>query len=160
MQFNQIIVNDPYYKTPEPVMDIKLELLQLKAGEVLGDLGCGNALSLVKSVKKYGVKGIGYELEDLPYSDALQLMEKEEVSDQIELRREDFLNADYSELDAVFLYLTRNMLGVISLKLEQELKKGARIVTHDFDLPGWSEKQTYRHFNEKGHEVLIYLYEK
>lgn len=151
---------DPYYITPSNVVQKKLELLELKDDETLFDLGCGNAKCLVMATSIASIKGVGYELRPEALEAAQENIVKAGVSEQVELREEDFFKADLSNANAVILYLTRNVLGSLSLKLEKELPIGARIVTHQFDLPAWKAEKEEDVLLKNGEKDRIYLYKK
>lgn len=150
---------EPYYKTPENIILEKLNLLELKDGDTLIDLGSGDAKSLILACKIANVKCIGYEILPEALQEAEINIKGANLSDRIEIRNEDFTTADLSDADAIILYLTRATLGELSLKLENELKKGVKIVTHEFDLPAWEIKKNVTH-NHNGFINDIYLFEK
>lgn len=51
----------PFVSSPRKKQNRIFELMNLKEGETLIDLGCGNANFLISAEKKYKVKTIGYE---------------------------------------------------------------------------------------------------
>lgn len=137
MKERSIHLPEPYELTIDKVVQEKLKLLELQDGDVVMDLGCGDARALIAATKIANVQCIGYEI--LP--EALEASKKNiadaKLEDCIEIIEKDFLEADVSKADALILYLTRFSLGKLSVKLENELPKGTRIVTHDFDIPAW-----------------------
>lgn len=149
---------EPYALTPEEITDFKLSLLNLKKDKLLIDLGCGNAHVLIKAHKLAKIKGIGYELRPEVINDARKNIALNNLEEHITIKEIDFLKANISQADALFLYLTRKSLGELSLKLEQELKPGTRIVTHDFDIPAWKEKEKHLFTNHHGVQIEVYLY--
>lgn len=151
-------LNDPYVLTSEEIVHFKLNLLDLKEDEQLIDLGCGNAQVLIEAAKMKKIKGIGYELLPEAVNDTLKNISDNDLQDQIEIITSNFKEADVSNADAVILYLTRFSLGEISLKLENELKPGARIVTHDFDIPAWKEEEKHEFKDAKRAMRQVYLY--
>jgi SAM-dependent methyltransferase len=153
-------LGEPYELTPNEVVLEKLRLLDLKDGELLFDLGCGDARSLLSARKIANVTCVGYEILPIALKAAAENIKKESASNTIEIREEDFFDADISKVDALILYLTRNMLGKISLKLENELPIGARIVTHDFDIPGWEAEKVIHFKSTKAIPFILYLYRK
>lgn len=155
-----IKTNDPYVLTPDEIVDKKVELLNLKDGEVVFDLGVGDARNLIKACETANVKGIGYEVFEEAIKAANKNIIQANLHDRIEIREKDLYEADISNANAVIVYLTRSMLGGISLKLENELPKGARIVTHEFDLPGWNAEKEIKITLKNGSDTHIYLYRK
>lgn len=160
MKYPPIKVNDPYAKTSEALIHEKLKLLNLKDGELLCDLGCGDARALIQACSFAKINGIGYEVLPEAIKDAHTNIEKAQLTKQITIKNTDFYTADISKIDALILYLTRNALGHLSLKLENELKKGARIVTHDFDIPAWEADLIKEVTLKNGMITTIYFYIK
>src|SRR5580692_261822 len=53
----------PYYPTPESIVDRMLELVQLKAGEKMFDLGSGDGRIVIMAAQKYRANATGIELD-------------------------------------------------------------------------------------------------
>jgi cyclopropane fatty-acyl-phospholipid synthase-like methyltransferase len=151
-------LGEPYELTPDEVVLEKLRLLDLKDGELLFDLGCGDARSLIAASKIANVTCVGYDILPIALKAAAENIKKAGACDYIEIKAADFLDADVSKVDAIILYLTRNTLGQLSLKLENELPVGARIVTHDFDIPAWEADEVVNFISHKGTPFTLYLY--
>lgn len=151
---------DPYSLTHQELIEIKLKMLQLKPGQVVGDLGVGDARSLITACQMEDVTGVGIELHDEALAIAQDNINQAGLADRITLVQQNFLDADVSKMDALHLYLTRTMLGALSLKLEEELPKGARIVTHEFDIPAWTSIHSEEITLSTGARHWVYVYEK
>ncbi|KAA1247869.1 cyclopropane-fatty-acyl-phospholipid synthase family protein [Aquimarina sp. RZ0] len=160
MNYSFIPVNDPYAPTPTEVVQHKLDLLALQDGETVFDLGCGDARQLIMACAMANVTCIGYEILPEAIEDANKNIKDAQLSDQIEIKIEDIYKADISEADALILYFSRSVLGVLSRKLENELPTGARIATHQFDIPGWSAEIEKEVLQKDGSIEKIYLYRK
>jgi len=153
-------LGEPYELTPNEVILEKLLLLDLKDGETLVDLGCGDARNLLAARKIADVTCIGYEILPIALKAAAENIKNENAFDHIKIKQEDFFNADLSNIDALILYLTRNTLGQLSVKLENELPVGARIVTHDFDIPGWEAEKVIEFKTKEAFWFTFYVYHK
>jgi len=151
-------LDEPFEVTIDEVVQEKLKLLQLKDGETLIDLGCGDARALIAAAKLANVQCIGYEILPKALEEARKDIEAAGLSNRIEIIATDFLNADLSKADALVLYLTRFSLGKLSQKLEEELPKGTRIVTHDFDIPGWKADQIIDFSSKEAFLFTFYVY--
>ncbi|MEM6686773.1 MAG: class I SAM-dependent methyltransferase [Bacteroidota bacterium] len=158
MEHNSIHLDDPYEITIDEVINEKLTLLALKDGETLIDLGCGDARVLIAACKVADVRCIGYELRPEALIAAKKNVQAAGLSNRIEIIEESFYNADLSKADALVLYLTRFSLGKLSLKLENELPKGTRIVTHDFDIPAWKADKVINYRNKNAIKFQFYVY--
>src|SRR6186997_766423 len=52
-----------YVPTPQPVVDAMLALAEVKASDVVYDLGSGDGRFVITAAKKYGARGVGIELD-------------------------------------------------------------------------------------------------
>ena len=152
--------NEGFVPTPTALIDEKLALLQLNPETTLYDLGCGDGRVALAAAKKYGCKVIGVEVDPIVAAKAREEVTKEGLEHLIEIREEDYKLSDFSDADKVYLYLNRGSLGGLSLKLENDLKPGAIIITHAFDLPGWTSIQEQTFKLPDGSEDLIFIYEQ
>ena len=56
----------PFVPSPTTVVEYMLKLADLKAGEVLFDMGSGDGRTVIMAAKTFGARGVGIELrEDL-----------------------------------------------------------------------------------------------
>lgn len=151
---------DPFVITSPELNQAKLELLDLKKGELVGDLGCGDASALIAACEYADVFGVGYENRPEVYDLAIKKIEAAGLSDRITIHQGDFMDADLSSVNALIIYLTRGMLGNLSLKMENELPAGARIATHSFDVPGWEITAQREVIQKDGSLETVYLHKK
>jgi len=59
------------------------------------------------------------------------------LNDRIQIVQGNLYEFPLSEADVVTLYLLTSVNEKLKPKLEKELKPGARVVSHDFEIPGW-----------------------
>ncbi len=152
--------HDPFVPTPDLLIHPKLELARIQPGETLFDIGCGDGRVLIAAAKNYAVRGVGIEIRPDLVARAREAVSRHALDEHIEIRQQDYREADLTQADVVILYLSRGALGQVSLKLEQEIRPGARIVTHDFDLPGWSAEREVVVVLPHGEETRLYCYRK
>src|SRR6266849_3080481 len=53
----------PFIPTPPDVVDRMLEMAGVKNGDVLYDLGSGDGRIVIQGAKRYGVRGVGIEID-------------------------------------------------------------------------------------------------
>lgn len=128
----------PYVSTPLPVVRQMLILAGLKPGEIFYDLGSGDGRTVIMAAQEFGAQAIGIELrEDLAKRASSAILELG-LDSKIKIVQDDFFKVDLSPADVVFLYLTTSANDKVKPKLEQELKPGARVVSHDYEILGWN----------------------
>jgi predicted RNA methylase len=119
-----------------------LELAQLKKGEVFFDLGAGDGRTLIMAAKDFGAQAVGIELrEDLAEKASTSIRELG-LQDRVKIIQSDMFTVDVHAADVVFLYLTTSANEKVKPKLESELRSGARVVSHDYEILGWKPTKT------------------
>jgi predicted RNA methylase len=109
----------------------------LKAGEVFFDLGAGDGRTVIMAVKDFGARAVGVELREDLVKKALGTVYEEGLQDRITVVNGDMFNVDLTSADVIFLYLTTSANEKVKPKLEAELKRGVRIISHDYEIVGW-----------------------
>jgi SAM-dependent methyltransferase len=147
-----------FVPTPQEVVDKMLELAEIKKGDVLYDLGCGDGRIVVTAAKKYGVRAIGFDVDPQRIKEATENVEKNGVGNLVTIREADIFEQDLREANVVTLYL----LPELNVRLMPQLKRlrpGSRIVSHDFDMRGAKPKKvvTVRADDEE-EEHTVYLW--
>jgi len=127
----------PFVATPTPVVRQMLLLAELKPGEKLYDLGSGDGRTVIMAAKDFGAKSVGVELREDLVKRALSNIQELGLEKKAQIFQNDIFKVDLSQADVVFLYLTTSANEKIKPKLEEELKPGARIVSHDYEILGW-----------------------
>jgi cyclopropane fatty-acyl-phospholipid synthase-like methyltransferase len=126
----------PFVPTTMPVVERMLELAEVRKGDVIYDLGCGDGRILIHAAKKYGTRGVGIDLDPERVAEAKKRAEAEGVSHLLEFRAEDGTQTDISEATVVALYMFKWFNNAIRPKL-QKLRSGSRIVMHDYGMDEW-----------------------
>jgi tRNA A58 N-methylase Trm61 len=140
-----------------------LRLAELKPGEVVFDLGAGDGRTVIMAAKTFGARGVGVELREDLAKKAMSTIQDSQLADRVTIVNGDMFGVNLTSADVVFLYLTTSANEKIRPKLEQELKKGVRVVSHDYEIIGW-RPQKVENFCENPQlgypSHTIYLYEK
>jgi predicted RNA methylase len=120
-----------------PVVQHMLELAELKRGEVLFDLGAGDGRTVIMAAKTFGARAVGVEMREDLAKRAMSVIHDNGLSDKVTIVNGDMFKVDLTSADVVFLYLTTSANEKIKPKMEAELKKGVRVVSHDYEVVGW-----------------------
>ena len=127
----------PFVPSPLPVIEHMLKLAELQPGEVLFDLGAGDGRTVTMAAKIFGARAVGVELREDLAKKALISINETSLANRITIINGDMFNVNLKSADVVFLYLTTSANEKIRPKLENELKKGVRVVSHDYEIVGW-----------------------
>jgi SAM-dependent methyltransferase len=124
-----------FVPTPQEVVDKMLELADVKKDDLVYDLGCGDGRIVVTAAKKFGCKGVGYDIDPQRVIDSLANVKKNNVEDLVNIFQKDIFTLDLSKANVITLYLLSSLNVKLIPQLEQ-VKPGTRIVSHDFDMQG------------------------
>ena len=127
----------PFVPSPPSVIEHMLKLAELQPGEVLFDLGAGDGRTVTMAAKIFGARAVGVELREDLAKKALISINETNLANRITIVNGDMFNVNLKSADVVFLYLTTSANEKIRPKLENELKKGVRVVSHDYEIVGW-----------------------
>src|SRR3970040_416033 len=53
----------PFVRSTPEVIDRMLEMARVKSGDVIYDIGSGDGAIIIRAAKKYGVRGVGIEID-------------------------------------------------------------------------------------------------
>jgi len=134
----------PFVASPLPVIRRSLTLAELKTGEMLYDLGCGDGRSLIMAVQEFNARGVGVELREDLIKQALSQISKLGLESKVKIIHNDMFKVDISSADVIYMYLTTSANDKVRPKLETELKKGTRIASHDYEITGWKPAKVER----------------
>jgi protein-L-isoaspartate O-methyltransferase len=153
----------PYYPTPPTVVQKMLELGELKKGELHYDLGSGDGRVVIMAAQKFGARSVGYEIDDELWKKSMERIKQLGLASQARIVKDDLMKANFSEPDLITVYLLPSSNDKIQPILEKQMKKGSRVVSHDFEFSGWkAEKVVNVEDNEEGYSRshTIYVYRR
>jgi precorrin-6B methylase 2 len=133
----------PFVPTPQPVVDRMLSLADVKKNDVLYDLGSGDGRIVITAAKRYGVQGVGIDLDPVRIAEARANARKAGVEGQVKFVSGDLFKADLSDATVVTLYLLDSINRELRPQLWKQLKVGTRVVSHAFDMgEEWPPQKT------------------
>jgi len=128
----------PYIPSPQEVVDRMLEAARVKPGEVVYDLGSGDGRIVITAARKFRARAVGVELRGDLCKSTQTHIDQLGLSDRITLIHGNLLKVDLSPADVVTLYLLTSSNEKLRPNLEKYLKPGARVVSNDFEIHGWT----------------------
>lgn len=151
----------PYYPTPESVVQKMLQFGALKAGEKHFDLGSGDGRIVIMAAEKYKADSTGVEFDNDLYKQSTAKIQKKGLEKRARIIHGDVMQQTYSSADLLTVYLLPSSNDKLRPILEKQLKKGTRIVSHDFEFSGWTpEKVESIDDDGEGRSHTLYLYRR
>jgi SAM-dependent methyltransferase len=130
-----------FVPTPPEVVTAMLELAGVEAGDVIYDLGSGDGRLVIEAARRYGVQGVGIDIDPERVKEATENARRAGVADKVTFVQGDLFDADVSRATVVTLFLLPALNVKLQPKLLQQLKPGARIVSHAFDMADWNAER-------------------
>jgi hypothetical protein len=145
----------PYEPSHPKVVQGMLQAGQVKAGDVLFDLGCGDG-RIVIAAAKLGATAHGIDIDEQRLQEARERAVAEGVTGRATFSKEDIFKTDLSRATVVTMYL----LDEINLKMRpllfRMLKPGTRIVTHAFNMNDWQPDQTIINDRARDKKIMFW----
>ncbi|MEM2094960.1 MAG: class I SAM-dependent methyltransferase [Candidatus Bathyarchaeia archaeon] len=150
----------PFVASPPNVVEKMLKMAELKPHEVLYDLGCGDGRIVLTAVQQFGAKrAVGVELDEGRYNECVRKVKEAGLEDRVKIIHANILDISVKDADVVTLYLLTSANERVRPILERDLKSGARVVSHDFSMPGWNPTRV-EEVRETWGSHTIYLYKR
>jgi tRNA A58 N-methylase Trm61 len=127
----------PFVATPLPVVKQMLTLAEIKPGDIIYDLGCGDGRVVIMAAQDFGAQGIGVEMREDLAKQALGKISDLGLEGRVKIVHGDMFKVDISQANVITLYLTTSANDKVKPKLEAELKPGTRVISHDYEILGW-----------------------
>jgi len=152
----------PYYPTPEIIVEKMLELGGLKAGEKMFDLGSGDGRIVIMAAQKFHAEAVGIELDADLWRQSTEKIRKLGLEKNAHIVNGDLLKQNYSSADLVTVYLLPDAVNTkVQPLLDKQVKKGARVVSHDFEFRNWTPEKVENIADDgEGRSHTLYLYRK
>ncbi len=139
-----------YVATPHEVVDRMLRMAKVGPLDVVYDLGCGDGRMVIAAAKKYGVRGVGVDLDPARIREARANAKAAGDEKLVTFKVGDMFETDITEATVVLLYLLPELNRRLKPKFFAELRPGARIVSHDFDMGREWPADEYVKFGQDG----------
>ena len=148
----------PVIMTPHAVVEEILDIMQLKKGQFLLELGAGDGRLLVQARKRKQIHGVGYEISPLVtlYAKLYKLV-RLPFKRGIVVHTGNFLSSDFSIYDHIYAHLNTRALRPVYAKLVREMHPDARFYSYNVQLPHAHPSEVYPLSN--GKELYVYMRE-
>jgi precorrin-6B methylase 2 len=150
----QVKLDVPYVQTPHAVVDRMLVLAKVTADDFVIDLGSGDGRIPITAARKYGARGLGIEIDPRRIAEAHANAQKAGVADRVTFRQENLFHAPLGEATVLTMYLLQSVNLKLRPRILKEMRPGARVVSHAFDMGEWAPD---RHEQVDGNDVYLWV---
>ena len=138
-----------------------LKLGELKPGEKMFDLGSGDGRIVIMAAGKFRADATGVEFDDDLWRQSAARIKSLGLESRARIIHGDLMKQDYSSASLLTVYLLPGSNDKLRPILEKQLKKGTRIVAHDFEFSEWTPETTkYIEDDGEGRSHTLYLYRR
>lgn len=127
----------PFVPTEEAAVEAMLALAGVGPGDLLYDLGSGDGRIVIAAARDRDARGVGVDIDPVRIADAMEQAGWAGVERLVDFIEEDLFSVDVSPATVVSLYLLQSINEQLRPRLLSQLRPGARIVSHAFDMGDW-----------------------
>ena len=125
----------PWVPTWKGDVERFIDLANIKQGQKMYDLGCGDG-RLICAAGKKGADAVGFEISLLPYFiTKLRILLGDNKN--VKIKYQDIWHVDLSDADIVYFFLSAKACSQLRKKFEKELKKGCKVITYTWPIKEW-----------------------
>jgi len=148
----------PNVPTPHQVVDVMLRLAAVGKDDVVYDLGSGDGRIVIAAARDFGARGVGIEIDPRLVAEGSRWARRAGVAERTRFVHQDLFQTDLSQATTVTLYLGRQLNARLRPKLLRELRAGARVVSHQFDMGDWRpDRQIQIEVDGAWHTVYLWV---
>lgn len=154
----QVVVPGVRYEPTTPdVVEVMLRLGEVKHGDVVYDLGCGDGRIVIAAIRAGASQGVCVDIDPVRIAESRRNAQQAGVAERVRFVNQDLFTVELGAATVVMLFLSPDFNLRLRPKLQRELKPGARVVSHWHSMGDWQPQETVRVTSE-GRERSIYLW--
>jgi SAM-dependent methyltransferase len=135
-----IVFGAPYLPTLKDQVVNAMDLIDLKPGQTLLELGSGDGRVLAAAAEK-GCYAIGYELN--PLLVIYSWLRTRKYGKKVRVIWGNYWHRELPKCDAIFVFLLQQYMGKLDKKIIQECSNPVKLVSFAFEIP--HKKPTQKH---------------
>lgn len=121
----------PFVPTLRPQITAALDLLDLKPGDTVLELGCGDGRVLIAAAKR-GINGVGYELN--PVMAFVAWLRTRYYRKQVKIICGDYWRANWPEAQGIFAFILPRYMSKLHKKVIQYPFKPVKLASFAFEI--------------------------
>jgi ribosomal protein L11 methylase PrmA len=147
----------PYDPTPHNVVAQMLHLAQVRDGDVVYDLGCGDGRIVIAAVSAKKVRGVCVDIDPQRIRESQANAAAAGALERIRFLDQDLFETNIGEATVVMLFLWPDVNLKLRPKLWRELRPGTRVVSYVHDMGDWKPQHVITVQGRFG-ERFLYLW--
>ena len=144
-----------FVPTPPSAVARMVEMADIRSGDSVYDLGCGDGRIVIAAAKEQKIKAVGVDIDPERVAESREKVRAAGLESSVEILQADVFDLDLSGADVVFLYLTPRLNARLMPQL-RKLKPGARIISYEFDMGAAKPVELVREKFDRYGEQRIY----
>ncbi|MDO8596446.1 MAG: methyltransferase domain-containing protein [Sulfuricaulis sp.] len=132
----------PYDPTPHNVVAQMLRLAQVREGDVVYDLGCGDGRIVIAAVREHHARGVCVDIDPQRIRESRVNAVAAGVMERIRFIEQDLFATEIREATVVMLFLWPDVNLKLRPKLWRELRPGTRVISYVHNMGDWTPQQT------------------
>ncbi|MGF1516158.1 MAG: SAM-dependent methyltransferase [Elainellaceae cyanobacterium] len=145
-----------FIPTPQDALEVMLKLAAIAPDDVVYDLGSGDGRLLIQAAQRYGVRGVGVDIDPARVEEGRSLAAQAGVGDRVLFRVGNLYDEPFNDATVVFIYLLPHLNLRLRPRLRQ-LRPGTRVVSHQFDMGDWEPERVVK-LPDSEEESTVYLW--
>lgn len=134
----------PYVTTRPETVALMLEMGNVGQDDYIIDLGTGDGRILIAAARERGARGLGVDIDPVMIRRAQANARRAGVADRVTFEVRDLFETPLGQADVVTMYLLPQVNLRLRPRLLAELRPGARVVSHAWDMGDWQPDDTQR----------------
>lgn len=143
-----LLFGAPYVPTLRPQVQTALELVNLKPGQTLLELGCGDGKVLIAAAQT-GLTAVGYELN--PFLALVAWLRTRRFKGRVRVVCGNFWTKQWPPAEGIFTFLHPRFMKKLDTKIVQSNMQSVKLVSFAFEIPN-------RQPTQRKNGVLLYEY--
>ncbi len=132
----------PYVQTPPHAVRRMLQLAEVSARDTVWDLGSGDGRIVIASARDFGARSTGYEIDPALIAESRRLAQAARVAGRAQFLERDLFTLSFAAPSVVTMYLLPEFNLKLRPLLLAQMRPGARVVSHEWDMGDWQADET------------------
>lgn len=135
-----VMFGAPYLPVLSTQKEEALDMLALRPGQTMLELGCGDG-RVLRAAAQRGINGVGYELN--PLLVIIARITTWKYRRQVKVIWGNYWTASWPQAEGIFVFLLQKYMQKLDKKITQECGKNVKLVSFAFQIPSKKPVKTH-----------------